>query len=308
MKKKPSEHNGVVVIDKPAGMTSHDVVNRARRIFGTRRVGHTGTLDPDATGVLVICLGYATRIAEYLSAGKKSYMAEFTFGIETDTLDASGIVLRKCDASHLSEENLRQAMIAFQGEIRQVPPMVSAIRQDGKRLYEYAFAGETVEREARSVMIHGFELISFTPGAEPKAEVLVVCSSGTYIRTLADDLGRSLEVGAHMSRLRRNTIWLNESHAFTADKAVSLDRLEDLAANSELDSTVIPLNEALSGWQFTQETESSEAELRMGRAREDSELVASPEPMAALDPQGRVFAILKREDGKLQPDKVLFQR
>ena len=209
MKKKPSEYNGIVVVDKPMGVTSHDVVDAARRLYHTRRVGHTGTLDPDATGVLVLCLGYATRLAEYLSASRKNYIAEVKFGVESDSQDASGEIVAERDASHFSESDLRALLPRFRGTIEQVPPMVSALHHEGKRLYELAREGITVEREARPVQIDRLELLEFAAGTHSVAKIEITCSTGTYIRTLAADLGEAAGTGALMQSLRRT--WVGDS-------------------------------------------------------------------------------------------------
>jgi tRNA pseudouridine55 synthase len=210
--------DGVLIVDKPAGMTSHDVVQVVRRAVGQRRVGHTGTLDPDATGVLVLCLGRATRLVQYLQAGRKTYAATMVLGRETTSQDASGDVVAEADAGHLDERTVCDAMARFQGEISQVPPMVSALKVDGERLHAKARRGETVDREPRPVTIHDLVLEDFRAGARAEVSFLVTCSAGTYVRTLAHDLGQDLGVGGSLVSLRRLA-----NGAFTVDDAVSLD-------------------------------------------------------------------------------------
>ncbi len=194
---------GVLVVDKPAGPTSHDVVQTVRRALGESRVGHTGTLDPAATGVLVLCVGRATRLVRFLQAGRKTYAARMVLGITTDSQDADGAVLRTVPAGHVDERTLCEALTRFQGRIEQVPPMVSAVKVDGERLHVKARRGEEVAREPRTVTIDDLILDTFEPGEHPEASFLVTCSAGTYIRTLAHDVGEVLGVGGSLRGLRR---------------------------------------------------------------------------------------------------------
>lgn len=194
--------DGVLVVDKPAGMTSHDVVDEIRRRFKTKKVGHAGTLDPDATGVLLIGVGRATRFLAYAQDAPKRYEATASFGTSTTTQDAAGDVVetRRCS---FSADELARALDKFLGAIEQIPPMVSAVRIGGERLHAKARRGEEVERPARPVTIHELECRDFRPGDPPEADLEVVCSSGTYVRTLIHDLGAALGCGAHMAKLRR---------------------------------------------------------------------------------------------------------
>ncbi len=187
--------NGVLNIDKPAGMTSHDVVARVRRLAHLKRVGHAGTLDPDATGVLLVCLGAATRIADYLADEGKEYRATLALGATTTTEDASGEVLTRTDAGHLGERDLAEILPRFVGDVSQTPPMVSAVHHEGRRLYELAREGITVERAARTIHIDSIQLRDFTPGEAAVATLDIACGKGTYIRTLYADLGAVLGVG-----------------------------------------------------------------------------------------------------------------
>ncbi|MFP4234180.1 MAG: tRNA pseudouridine(55) synthase TruB [Nitriliruptoraceae bacterium] len=196
-------HDQVLLVDKPAGPTSHDVVARIRRVAGHSRVGHTGTLDPAATGVLVVCLGRATKLVRFLQAGTKTYAARILLGIETDTQDAAGLEVARTDASHIDEPTVCEALGAFQGEILQIPPMVSAVKVDGQRLHELARRGETIDREPRRVEVSSLVLERFVPGPVAEVDVLLSCSAGTYVRTIAHDLGAALEVGGSLARLRR---------------------------------------------------------------------------------------------------------
>ena len=205
--------DGIVVIDKPGGVTSAAVVARVKRALRVKRVGHTGTLDPMATGVLPLCLGEATKVAGYLLAEDKTYEATLALGVETDTLDADGQVVRRAPeaAAEVTEVALRSALDGFLGPGTQVPPMYSALRHKGKRLYELARAGEEVERPPRAIHIHELALLSFAPSSNdidgpetcPEVRIRVHCSKGTYVRTLAADLGQRLGCGAHLTALRR---------------------------------------------------------------------------------------------------------
>ena len=220
---------GVLVVDKASGMTSHDVVARIRRLAGTRRVGHTGTLDPAATGVLVVCLGRATRLVTALQAGRKTYAAVAHLGMTTSSDDLDGEVLSTSSAAHLEEGTVCGALSAFHGDIDQVPPMVSAIKVDGERLHVRARRGEVVDRPARRVHIDSIMLDRFTPGETAEVGFLVACSAGTYVRSIARDLGDRLGVGGTLASLRRVA-----NGPFVIEEAVALDALEEaLAADAD---------------------------------------------------------------------------
>lgn len=219
---RPGAPTGLVVVDKPPGWTSHDVVARSRGLLGTRKVGHSGTLDPMATGVLVLGVGRATRLLTFLGGLPKSYRAVIRFGEETDTLDADGEVTVTHDMEPPSLGSAVAAARTLTGSIRQVPPMVSAKKVDGVRLHELARRGEVVEREAVPVVVEQFELGATDDPMELTAEVR--CSAGTYVRVLAADLGRALGGGAHLVGLRRTAVG-----PFTVEEATSLDRLDGAA-------------------------------------------------------------------------------
>ncbi|NBY57352.1 MAG: tRNA pseudouridine(55) synthase TruB [Actinobacteria bacterium] len=208
MARKPAVTHGFVVVDKPAGMTSHDVVGRLRRRFNERRVGHSGTLDPDATGVLLVAIGNATRLLQFFGNLPKTYTGEVVFGTATTTLDASGEVVATSDMSTLTIERVREASRRFVGDIMQVPPMVSALKVDGRRLHEIAREGGEVEREPRQVTVHRYVVLDEVERVDgnPIVSIEVTCSSGTYIRTLAADLGAALGGVAHLRNLRRRAI------------------------------------------------------------------------------------------------------
>jgi tRNA pseudouridine55 synthase len=213
--------DGVLVIDKPPAMTSHDVVARVRRTFGMKKVGHAGTLDPDATGILVLGLGRATRFLSYSQAVPKRYRAVARFGITTSTQDASGEILATRSCEDLHEGAVVRASQAFVGDIQQVPPMVSAVKIDGERLYRKARRGEEIDRPARSVKVYDLGIEAFEPGVAAYATLDITCSAGTYVRTLVHDLGQTLGCGAHLLSLRRI-----EAGGFSEADAIALDELE----------------------------------------------------------------------------------
>jgi len=223
--------DGILIIDKPAGLTSHDVVARVRRTLKTRRVGHTGTLDPFATGVMVILVGRATRLAQFLDKDEKEYEAVIEFGSETDTGDVTGV--RSADCGLLKEEiadivgrtNWDDIFSSFRGEIEQIPPMYSAKKIAGKKLYEHARKGNVVERESVQLVIKLLDLLQEPAIGDRWIGVRVVCSAGTYIRQLAEDFGRKIGIGAHLTDLRRT-----KAGRFSLDDAVTLDQLEKAEA------------------------------------------------------------------------------
>ncbi len=215
--------NGVIIIDKPQGKTSHDIVCIMRKKFGTRRVGHTGTLDPMATGVLPICIGNATRASDMLTESDKKYRAQLLLGKRTDTLDIEGDVFEE-RAVNVTEQEIRDVIDTFIGEIDQIPPMYSAIKKDGKKLYELARQGIEIEREPRRINIYSIDIIDINI---PYITVDVHCSKGTYIRSLCDDIGTKLGTGAVMTNLRRTyTAGFSIDDAYTIEQ---LDAIEDLS-------------------------------------------------------------------------------
>ena len=232
-RRRPPTVHGLAIINKPAGVTSHDVVNQMRKILGERRIGHAGTLDPDATGVLLVGVGYVTRLMQFLSGMDKTYEAEVVFGIETNTLDSAGEVTARHDMNGITIEQVRLAAKKLTGEILQIPPMVSAIRVDGKRLHELAREGIEIERKPRPVTVHSFDV---QPTNDPLVVRIVVnVSSGTYVRTLAADLGTLLEGGAHLRNLKRTSIGdftIGESHS--PESAVLLSPITALRSMTQI--------------------------------------------------------------------------
>ncbi len=294
--------HGVVVVDKPAGMTSHDVVGVVRRGIGAGRrhgpkVGHAGTLDPDATGVLVVAIGRATRLVPFLQASTKTYDARLTLGITTDSLDASGKVLEVRDASGVDEASLCEALKSFVGEIEQIPPMVSAVKVGGERLHRKARRGEVVERKKRPVTIHDIVLEGFRPGPAAEADFLVTCSAGTYVRTLAADVGDRLGVGGHLSALRRIG-----SGRFTLDQALELDEVRQLAESGRLPEVLISMADAVADYPAVVLDEGSEAALRNGRPLPPT---GKEGPVAALSRDGSLIAMVEDRAGAARPLAVV---
>ena len=232
---------GIIIVNKPADWTSFDVVARIRNLSGEKKVGHSGTLDPMATGVLPVFLGKATKSIDNFLRGDKGYLAELTFGIRTDTLDATGKTIQTskvdCDM-----EQVARALLKFKGEIEQVPPMHSAIKVQGKRLYQLARQGLVVKRDPRKVVIHKLDLLNYEAGEFPKATIDVVCSKGTYIRQLASDIGDELGCGAHLSKLMR--IY---AHPFHITQAINMDTIVTLARIGRLDTILVPVEGILNG-------------------------------------------------------------
>jgi tRNA pseudouridine55 synthase len=226
------EMEGVLIVDKPQGLTSHDVVYRLRRKLGMKKIGHAGTLDPMATGLLIMLIGKATRISQYLMSTDKVYEGEATLGVVTDSQDAEGEMMETRPVPELSEATVREVMKGFLGDQYQIPPMHSAIKIDGVKLYHLARKGEVVEREPRFIRVSSFELLSF---ASPKLTFRLHCTKGTYVRTIAHDLGQKLGCGAHLSALRRTA-----SGKFELNQGLTLEQIETLPL-PEIEKRLIPV-------------------------------------------------------------------
>jgi tRNA pseudouridine55 synthase len=296
---EPPGPAGFLVVDKPAGWTSHDVVDAARGWLGTRRVGHLGTLDPQATGVLPLCVRAATKLAPFLDASEKRYVGTICFGAETDTYDAEGTVLRSRPDAIPDEAAVLEALGHFRGEIEQIPPMYSAVKQGGVPLHRLARKGEVVEREPKTVTIHRLELEKYEA---PNATVFVDCSPGTYVRTLAVDLGEHLGCGAYLASLRRLG-----SGPFDESMAVTADQLEREAADGKIAERLIEPARAL-GMPVVELNAESVARVRNGGdVSPGTTLRAAPGArVAAHDPEGQMIAVLElRHDRRLWPLRVL---
>lgn len=293
----PGPH-GFLVVDKPAGWTSHDVVDAARGWLGTRRVGHMGTLDPLATGVLPLAVRAATKLVPFVTNHDKSYAGAIELGIETDTLDADGRVLRRHEGAWPDEAAVRAALAAFVGEIEQIPPMFSAVKKGGVPLHKLAREGREVERAAKRVRIDRLQLLKYDP---PRVEIAVDCSGGTYVRVLAAELGRALGCGGHLADLRRT-----RSGPFGIEHAAAPDVLEREAAAGVIERRLIPPLGVL-GLAALRVTEEEARSLRAG-----NEIPASGAPlapgtrMAAHDASGGVVAIVELRPGRrLKPLRVV---
>jgi len=283
--------SGLVIVDKPAGWTSHDVVARMRRLARTRKVGHAGTLDPMATGVLVLGIEKATRLLHHLVLADKAYTATVRLGQATVTDDAEGDVVASASAEAVAEDAVRAAMLPLTGEIAQRPSAVSAIKVGGQRAYKRVREGEAVELAARPVTVSRFEPLRFArPSAELlDVEVTVECSSGTYVRALARDLGAALGVGGHLTALRRTRVG-----PFTLDTARTLDELATLD-----DPVTLPLAEAVRTALPVREVTAEEAgALSYGKALEPTGIGGT---YGAFGPDGSVIALLAESDGRARP-------
>ncbi len=283
--RKPDQNgpDGYLIVDKPAGMTSHDVVDRVRKSLHTRKVGHAGTLDPDATGVLVLGIGRGTKLLQFVTGVDKTYAGEVAFGVETSTLDAAGEVTAR-HQMELTPEAVREAAATLTGDILQVPPMVSAIKIDGKRLHELAREGIEVEREARPVTVRRFDVSETKDPLVYGVEVEV--TSGTYVRTLAADLGTELGGGAHLRALRRLSVG-----PFSLEEASSLDDLQ-----------LLPILGMLRHLPMVEVDEVVAAQVRNGRSLGPS---GGSGQFAVLGPDRTLLAVYAVQDGELRPVKVL---
>ncbi|HEX8917215.1 MAG TPA: tRNA pseudouridine(55) synthase TruB [Chloroflexota bacterium] len=283
--------NGVLPVDKPAGWTSHDVVARVRRLVGQRQIGHAGTLDPLATGVLLLVLGQATRLSQYLMQSTKVYCAEVVLGVTTSTDDAESPILERTDASHISLEAVEHALAGLRGEIRQVPPRFAAIRQKGEKLYVLARRGEGVEPEPRPVVIYRIDVVRWLP---PRVRLRIQCGPGTYMRSLARDIGASLEVGAYLHSLRRV-----QSGRFVADNCVSL---KDLCDAESVQKCILPPEYAVADWPVVVLSDDECAAVRMGQP---FQLVGDDGKLVRLyDGSGTLVALARTGSGEAAPFRV----
>jgi tRNA pseudouridine55 synthase len=292
--------SGFLVVDKPSGSTSHDVVDAARRWLGTRRVGHLGTLDPLATGVLPLAVRDATKLIAFVAPGPKVYAGTIRLGVATDTFDAEGAVVSRHQGPLPDEATVRAALAAFEGDIEQLPPMYSSVKHAGEPLHRLARRGEHVERQPRKVRIHSLELLEYRA---PELGIRVSCAPGTYVRTLAEDLGTRLGCGAHLAGLRRF-----QSGPFTLEQAASMEVLEAAAEAGRCEEHLVPPAEALGLPTVALRTE------QLRRVAHGAEVEAPPvavsppigSRVAGLDPSGTLVAVLElRPDRRLYPLRVL---
>jgi tRNA pseudouridine55 synthase len=292
--------DGVLLLDKPLGLSSNDALIRAKRLYLAKKAGHTGTLDPLATGLLPLCFGEATKFSQDLLEADKTYEATMRLGIRTTTGDAEGEAIDTRDVT-CDEAAVRAALPTFLGEIIQVPPMYSALKRDGKPLYEYARAGQTVEREGRQVTIHALELLAC---ALPDVTFRVTCSKGTYVRTLAEDIGEALGCGAHLVALRRTGVG-----ALTLANSVTLDALSD-ATDGERDSWLQPVDALLSTFPLVRLNEDETRRFLHGQRLKLSELTITGDAVNAprvrvYAGQGRLLGVARQGEGVLAPERLV---
>jgi tRNA pseudouridine55 synthase len=292
--------DGVLLLDKPLGLSSNDALVRAKRLYLAKKAGHTGTLDPLATGLLPLCFGEATKFSQDLLEADKTYEATMRLGIRTTTGDAEGEAL-EIRAIDCDEAGVRAAISRFIGEIVQIPPMYSALKRDGKPLYEYARAGQTVEREGRQVTIHALELIAC---ALPDVTFRVTCSKGTYVRTLAEDIGAVLGCGAHLVALRRTGVG-----ALTLEHAVTLDALSD-ASQAERDAWLQPVDALLSTFPQVRLNDDDTRRFLHGQRLKLSSLTITADAAKAArvrvySAQGRLLGVAKPGEGLLAPERLV---
>ena len=285
----PPELNGIVVVDKPKGISSAGVVARVKGIFGVNKVGHTGTLDPFATGVLICCINQATRLSQFFLKGDKVYEAELVLGIVTDTQDATGTVIERHPLDGISEEQVREMAARFVGTITQVPPIYSALKHQGTPLYKLARRGAPVEKPARSVRINHLEILDVNL---PTVRFSVSCSSGTYVRTLCADIGRKLGCGGHLKALCRTA-----SCGFSIDAAFSLEKLSEFREQGWLGEAVIPMNEALPFMPAAVVDDLMAKRILNGTKLSGADLPIPPQVseqgvFKVVDPNGRLIAVL----------------
>ncbi|PYS87620.1 MAG: tRNA pseudouridine(55) synthase TruB [Acidobacteria bacterium] len=295
--------DGILITDKPAGMTSHDVVNRVRRILKTKKVGHTGTLDPFATGVLVMLVGKATRLAQFVDKDEKEYEAVIRFGFETDTGDRTGSPKSKVQSpKSLRKEDIESVLRQFRGEIEQIPPMYSAKKVAGRKLYEHARKGVEIAREPVKITIRKLEIVDPTQIIEPFSEVRirVVCSAGTYIRTLAEDIGRAVGVGAHLDALRRT-----RAGRFSIADATTLG---DMEKSDDPTAFLLPLEEVVGHIKgFVLEETRVKKTIRGLSTRIDQDGFENGESVKMLAPNGEIVAIgiFDADESCIRPKIVL---
>ena len=297
--------NGILPLWKERGMTSHDCVFKLRKILKTKKVGHTGTLDPAVEGVLPICIGQATRIAEYLTDAGKTYEAVVSIGRTTTTEDAEGETVEE-NLSHkvISRNELLEALKQLTGEIEQTPPMYSAVKVNGKRLYEYARKGEIVERPTRKVMIYSLELLDDADnfeGEEVTFRIRIACSKGTYIRTLAVQIGEKLGYPAHMASLVRTA-----SGTFTENECVTLQQVEEIMNEGKIDEVLLPVEYALSSYPFIEVEESNEKQILNGQVLPIHALLKENDKIV-YSIQGKAYAVYIKhptKEGYMKPEKM----
>lgn len=306
-KKYGRKVHGVLVLNKPKGISSNHALQQVKRIFFANKAGHTGSLDPLATGVLPICFGEATKFSQFLLDSDKRYLSTFKLGISTSTADSEGDVLTEADASAITKSDVETALDIFRGEILQIPPMVSALKHNGQPLYKLARQGIEIPRKAREITIYSLTLLDFRPGAVAEVDVDIHCSKGTYIRSIASDLGNDLGVGGHVSRLHRT-----QAGEYFEKDAFSLDELTDKRGDQQaevLDGHLLPVDSAVQSLPKLTIDDDSSHYFRMGQSIMDSQvyrLGGQGDTVRVCQEAGDFLGLGEiTDDGRVAPKKVV---
>ncbi|MDG1494340.1 MAG: tRNA pseudouridine(55) synthase TruB [Porticoccaceae bacterium] len=301
--------NGLFLLDKPFGLSSNHALQRVRRLFDANKAGHTGSLDPLATGVLPICLGEATKFSQFLLDAEKGYRSTFSLGLRTESGDVDGGEVSRIDASHITLEQVEQAVETFRGDIEQVPSMYSALKHNGQPLYKLARQGIEVERAARSITIYDYKILDFRPGVIAELDVEVRCSKGTYIRSLADDLGQMLGCGAHVSALHRTL-----AGPFHEAETLTLSALEELRENSEpeqLDHLLKPMDIAVADRMAVELSETVASYFQLGQEVMSGEAFRNGQEgdIVRVFREGGAFlgVATVTEDGRIAPKRLVVE-
>lgn len=296
-------HNGIIVVKKEQGFTSFDVVAKLRGICGQKKIGHTGTLDPDAVGVLPVCLGNATKVCDMLTDSDKEYEAVMLLGVETDTQDTTGEILAEKDTDHLTDAQVRQVIDTFKGPLKQVPPMYSALKVDGKKLCDLARAGITVERKARDIVVYDIEILSMDL---PRVCMRIKCSKGTYIRTICHDIGQKLSCGAAMEHLTRT-----KAAGYALSQALTLSEIQKIRDEGRLEEIIQPVDQVFTAYPALFVNEEGHRILRNGNALlPHNFLKTEPEHFHGMvrvyDKEGVFCAIYRynKEQERFKPEKM----
>jgi tRNA pseudouridine55 synthase len=299
---------GILLLHKPIGLTSHDCVFKLRKILKTKKVGHTGTLDPDVTGVLPICIGRATKIAEYMAGDNKTYVGEVTLGYSTTTEDASGEKVKEVPVDRIiKREEILQVLHKLTGEIKQTPPMYSAVKVNGKKLYEYARKGQTIDRPSRDITIYDFNLLDDRDtfeGRQISFSFKVTCSKGTYVRTLAVRIGEELGFPSHMSHLIRTA-----SGPFQLNECSTFEQIEQAMETGAIESILIPIERALKHLPNLQIDDKVTVKVKNGAVLESSPILEDHHHVLLTDQSGQALAIYEKhptKPGLMKPTKVLY--
>jgi tRNA pseudouridine55 synthase len=301
--------NGVFLLDKPFGLSSNHALQRVRRLFDANKAGHTGSLDPLATGVLPICLGEATKFSQFLLDAEKGYRSTFSLGLRTESGDVDGGEVSRIDASHITLEQVEQAVETFRGDIEQVPSMYSALKHNGQPLYKLARQGIEVERAPRSITIYDYKILDFKPGVIAELDVEVRCSKGTYIRSLADDLGQMLGCGAHVSALHRTL-----AGPFHESETLTLSALEEMRESGEpeqLDHLLKPMDIAVADRMAVELSETVAAYFQLGQEVMSGEAFRNGQEgdIVRVFREGGAFlgVATVTEDGRIAPKRLVVE-